>query len=84
MARTLTPNDAHAIVNLVMKELTGQNGSIQNVTSDNFVAVGELLNQMPTENVYNALNGIGFYNMVQNSKAVAMNTAKGLMKGLLR
>ena len=56
MARTLTPRDAHAIVNLVMKELTGQNGSIQNVTSDNFVAVGELLNQMPTENVYNALS----------------------------
>ena len=39
---------------------------------------------MELENVYNALNGIGFYNMVQNSKAVAMNTAKGLMKGLLR
>jgi len=56
MARTLTPRDAHAIVNLVMKELTGQNGSIQNVTSDNFVSVGELLNQMPTENVYNALS----------------------------
>ena len=56
MARILTPRDAHAIVNLVMKELTGQNGSIQNVTSDNFVAVGELLNQMPTENVYNALS----------------------------
>lgn len=42
------------------------------------------LNLMELENVYNALNGIGFYNMVQNSKAVAMNTAKGLMKGLLR
>lgn len=56
MARTLTPRDAHAIVNLVMKELTGQNGSIQKVTSDNFVSVGELINQMPTENVYNALS----------------------------
>jgi len=56
MPRTLTPRDAHAIVNLVMKELTGQNQSIQNVTSDNFVSVGELLNQMPTENVYNALS----------------------------
>lgn len=42
------------------------------------------LNLIEFENVYNALNGIGFYNMVQNSKAVAMNTAKGLMKGLLR
>lgn len=56
MARTLTPRDAHAIVNLVMKELTGQNGSIQQVTTDNFVSVGELINQSPTENVYNALS----------------------------
>ena len=56
MSRTLTPRDAHAIVNLVMQELTGQNGSIQKVTSDNFVSVGELINQMPTENVYNALS----------------------------
>lgn len=56
MARTLTPRDAHAIVNLVMKELTGQNGSIQSVTTDNFVSVGELINQSPTENVYNALS----------------------------
>ena len=29
MARTLTPRDAHAIVNLVMKELTGQNGGAE-------------------------------------------------------
>ena len=56
MARTLTPRDAHAIVNLVMQELTGQKGSIQKVTSDNFVSVGELINQSPTENVYNALS----------------------------
>ena len=56
MARTLTPRDAHAVVNLIVKEATGQNGSIQNVTSDNFVSVGELLNQMPTENLYNAIS----------------------------
>lgn len=56
MARTLTPRDAHAIVNLVMQEITGQNGSIQKVTTDNFVSVGELINQSPTENVYNALS----------------------------
>ena len=56
MARTLTPRDAHAIVNLVMQELTGQKGSIQKVTTDNFVSVGELINQSPTENVYNALS----------------------------
>ena len=56
MARTLTPRDAHAIVNLVMQELTGQKGSIQKVTTDNFVSVGELINQSPTEIVYNALS----------------------------
>lgn len=56
MARTLTPRDAHAIVNLVMQELTGQKSSIQKVTTDNFVSVGELINQSPTENVYNALS----------------------------
>ena len=56
MARTLTPRDAHAIVTLVMQELTGQKASIQKVTTDNFVSVGELINQSPTENVYNALS----------------------------
>lgn len=56
MARTYTPRDAHAIVNLVVKELTGQNGSIQKVTSDNFVSVGEFILSQPQENVYNALS----------------------------
>lgn len=54
--RTHTPKDAHAIVNLVAKELTGQNGSIQKVTSDNFVSVGETILSAPMENVYNALS----------------------------
>ena len=57
MARKYTPNDAHAIVNLVMKELTGQNGQIQQVNSSNFVSTGEkILTQYPMENVYNALS----------------------------
>lgn len=56
MARTYTPRDAHAIVNLVVKELTGQDNNIQRVTTDNFVAVGELVNTYPKENVYNALS----------------------------
>lgn len=54
--RTLTPKDAHSIVNLIAKELTGQNGSIQKVTSDNFVSVGETILSAPMENVYNALS----------------------------
>ena len=56
MARTYTPRDAHAIVNLVAAELTGQNASIQKVTSDNFVSVGETILSNPMENVYNALS----------------------------
>ena len=56
MARTYTPRDAHAIVNLVAQELSGQKGSIQKVTSDNFVSVGEFINSQPQENVYNALS----------------------------
>lgn len=56
MARTLTPRDAHALVNLITNELTGQNGSIQNVTTDNFVSVGETIMSYPTENVYNAIS----------------------------
>ena len=56
MGRTLTPRDAHALVNLIASELTGQNGSIQNVTTDNFVSVGETIMSYPTENVYNAIS----------------------------
>lgn len=56
MARTYTPRDAHAIVNLVNAELTGQDATIQTVTSDNFVSVGESILNNPTENVYNALS----------------------------
>lgn len=56
MARTLTPRDAHALVNLIASELTGQNGSIQKVTTDNFVSVGETIMSYPTENVYNAIS----------------------------
>lgn len=56
MARTLTPRDAHALVNLIANELTGQNGSIQNVTTDNFISVGETIMSYPTENVYNAIS----------------------------
>ena len=56
MARTFTPRDAHALVNLINAELTGQDATIQTVTSDNFVSVGESIMSMPQENVYNALS----------------------------
>lgn len=56
MARTLTPRDAHALVNLVNAELTGQDATLTQVTTDNFVSVGETIMSYPTENVYNALS----------------------------
>lgn len=56
MPRTLTPRDAHALVNLIAAELTGQNGQIQTVNTDNFVSVGETIMSYPTENVYNAIS----------------------------
>lgn len=56
MARTYTPRDAHAVVNLIAAELTGQDASLTQVTTDNFVSTGELIWSNATENVYNALS----------------------------
>ena len=56
MARTYTPKDVHALVNLVIKELTGQDATIQGINTNDFVSVGELVNTYPKENVYNALS----------------------------
>lgn len=55
MARTFTPQDAHAIMNLLVKEATGQNSTIQQVNSANFVSVGEQVLATGTENVLNSL-----------------------------
>lgn len=56
MARTYTPRDAHAVVNLIAAELSGQDASLTQVTTDNFVSTGETIMSYPTENVYNALS----------------------------
>lgn len=56
MARTLTPRDAHALVNLISAELTGQDASLTKVTTDNFVSVGETIMSYAQENVYNAIS----------------------------
>jgi hypothetical protein len=55
MARTLTPVDACAIVELMVKEMTGQDATVQTVDSSNFVSVGETLLRAGTENVLNTL-----------------------------
>lgn len=55
MARTLTPQDAYALVNLMVKEQTGQDGTLQAVDTSSFISVGEQLLAAGTENVLNTL-----------------------------
>lgn len=54
--RTLTPRDCHALMNLLVKEATGQDATIQVVDSSTFVSAGEKLLATGTENVLNALS----------------------------
>lgn len=56
MARTLTPNDCHTIMNLLVKEATGQDATIQAVDSSSFVSCGETVLATGTENTLNALS----------------------------
>lgn len=55
MARTLTPKDAYAIMNLLVQEATGQE-SIQATDVSSFVSAGELVLATGTENVLNSLS----------------------------
>lgn len=55
MARVLTVNDAYSIVNLMVKEQTGQDASIQAVDSSSFVSVGETLLASGVEATLNTL-----------------------------
>ena len=55
-ARTLTARDCHALMNLLVKEATGQDATIQVVDSSTFVSAGEQVLATGTENVLNALS----------------------------
>lgn len=55
MARTLTPRDAHAIMNLLLKQATGDT-SLTVVDASTFASAGELVLATGMENVFNALN----------------------------
>ena len=57
-AKSLTPQDAYAIINLLVKEATGQDATIQAVNSSTFVSVGETVLSTGTENVLNALSRV--------------------------
>lgn len=56
MARTLTPRDCHALMNLIVKEATGQDATIQAVDSSTFVSCGETVLASGMENTLNALS----------------------------
>lgn len=53
--RVLTTKDAYSIVNLMVKEATGQDATIQAVDSSTFVSVGETLLASGVENTLNTL-----------------------------
>lgn len=56
MSRTLTPKDCYALMNLLVKEATGQDATIQAVDSSTFVSAGETVLATGTENTLNALS----------------------------
>lgn len=55
MARTLTPRDAHAIMDLLLKQATGDT-SLTVVDASTFASAGELVLATGMENVFSAIN----------------------------
>lgn len=55
MAKLLTPKDGAAILNLLVKDLTGESGSVTEFDPSSFVSAGETVMAFPTENVLNSL-----------------------------
>lgn len=64
MAKVFTPLEAYAIVNLMSKELTGQDSTIQAVDPSSFISVGERIITFPKENVLGALTMAVFATMI--------------------
>lgn len=58
MARNFTPQEISALVTEIAKEALGQNNTITNVNSSNFVSVGETIMATGTENVLNSLSTV--------------------------
>lgn len=56
MARALTPQDCHALMNSLVEEATGQQGSIVATDPSSFVSAGELVLATGMENTLNALS----------------------------
>lgn len=56
MARSLTPQDCHVIMNSLVEEATGQQGSIVATDTSTFVSAGETVLATGIENTLNALS----------------------------
>ena len=56
MARALTPQDRHALMNSLVEEATGQQASIVATDTSSFVSAGELVLATGMENTLNALS----------------------------
>lgn len=55
MAKTLTPLDCHALINLMVQQATGQ-ANITATDTSSFISAGETILSTGMENVYNAIN----------------------------
>lgn len=55
MARTLTPTDAHNVINALVRQMTGQQ-TMTAIDSSTFVSTGEFVLSQGMENVFNALS----------------------------
>ena len=73
MAKTLTPLDASALINEIAKEATGQN-AFANVTTDDFVSVGETILRTGMENTMSAIG------MVMGRLIAATRPYKGKLR----
>lgn len=56
MPRSLTPRDAHALINEVCKQATGQEPEVRAVDTSTFVSVGEKILATGVENTLNSLS----------------------------
>lgn len=58
MANIFTPKDCHTLINLVVKEATGQDNTINVIDTSSFVASAETVMATGTENVLNSLGAV--------------------------
>lgn len=64
MARVFTPEDAAAILAATVREATGQEITLQQIDTSNWVSIGEQLLSTGKENVLNALSTVIFRELV--------------------